>query len=366
MSRVKVKLGERSYEIVIGSGSLKTFGNDLTDLGLGRKCVIITDENVGRLYANHAMASLTDAGYIAGEIRLPQGEENKSLKNVERCYHTMLSLGLDRGSFVVALGGGLIGDLAGFVAATYMRGIPFIQAPTTLLADVDASIGGKTGVNLHEGKNLVGAFHQPRAVFIDTSALKTLEKRDVVAGFVEIIKHALIKDSEFYAFLRRNAARILKLAARMLEETIEWSCRIKAAVVEEDEKESGNRALLNLGHTLGHAIESLSVEMGKPYRHGEAVSIGIALSLDVSVALGRLASGVRDEVLGFMEECSLPLTCEFIDPEQVMDRMKSDKKHVSGELRFIILDGIGSASIESSVDPDVLLEVMKKRLGVDG
>ena len=260
MPKVRVNLHERSYDISIGNNLLRNIGYDIAVLNLGRKCVVITDDKVGALYARQVCQGLIDAGFITDEITLPQGEDNKCLASVERCYHQMLSFGLDRKSFVVALGGGLIGDLAGFAAATYMRGIRCIQVPTTLLADVDASIGGKTGVNLREGKNLVGAFHQPKAVFIDVDTLKTLNKRDILSGFAEMLKHALIRDRAAYALIKENANHILKLDAHVMEKAIAESCRIKADIVEKDELEENIRALLNFGHTIGHAIESLSIE----------------------------------------------------------------------------------------------------------
>ena len=365
MVGIRVSLGERSYDISIGSDIIKNIGNDITELNLGRKCVIITDDKVGKLYGNSLLRSLTDAGYTVGEIQLPQGEENKSLKNVERCYHTMLSLGLDRKSFVAALGGGLTGDIAGFVASTFMRGIPFIQVPTTLLADVDASIGGKTGVNLREGKNLVGTFHQPSAVFIDIDTLKTLDKRDLLSGFVEVLKHGLIRDSEFFSYLKENFDRIMEIDSRTMEAAISRSCRIKASIVEEDERESGTRALLNFGHTVGHAVESLSVEMGQAYRHGEAVAIGMAAALDLSVRLGYLNKNDMQDVLDFMSGCGLPIFSDFLNPEQIMERMKADKKIVDDKLRFVLLKDIGDAFIEDDVGYDDVLEVVKTRCGKD-
>ncbi len=366
MARVRVNLGARSYDINIGGGVLDDLGNDITELNLGRKCVVITDDKVGQLYAEQVVNSLAKANYVVGEIRLPQGEENKSLPNVERCYHEMLSLGLDRKSFVVALGGGVIGDLAGFAASTFMRGIPFIQVPTTLLADVDASTGGKTGVNLREGKNLVGAFHQPRGVFIDIDTLKTLEKRDLLSGFVEVLKHSLIRDAEFYSFLKEDFEKIMKIDARTMENTVSRSCVIKARIVEADERETGSRALLNFGHTVGHAIESLSVEMGRPYRHGEAVAIGMAAALELSVRSDYMNEGDMRDVLDFMSACGLPVSCDFIDPEKVVARMKADKKILDDKLRMVLLKRIGEPFIVDDMSYDDVLDVVGPRCSRDG
>jgi len=366
MARVRVNLGPRSYDIHIGCGVLDNLGYDITELNLGRKCVVITDDKVGKLYADEVVQSLVAADYVVGEIRLPQGEKNKSLKNIERCYHEMLSLRLDRKSFVVALGGGLIGDLAGFAAASYMRGIPIIQVPTTLLADVDASTGGKTGVNLREGKNLVGAFHQPRGVFIDIETLRTLEKRDLRAGFIEVLKHSLIRDGEFYGFLKEDFDKIMEVDTRTMENTISRSVKIKADIVEADERERGSRALLNFGHTIGHAVESLSIEKGQPYRHGEAVAIGIAAALELSVRLEYMDEKVMDDVLDFMSGCGLPVTCDFMKSKEIMERMRTDKKIISDKLRFVLLKKIGEPFIIEDMPYDDVLEVVKARFGQDG
>jgi 3-dehydroquinate synthase len=363
MPKIRINLRERSYDVVTGSSMLRNLGYDITSLNLGRKCVIITDDKVGALYGGAVQKGLTAAGFIVGEITLPQGEDNKCLANVERCYHQMLSFGLDRKSFVVALGGGVIGDLSGYVAATYMRGIRFIQAPTTLLAAVDASIGGKTGVNLREGKNLVGAFHQPQAVFIDVDTLKTLDNRDILSGFAEMLKHALIRDRQLYMYLKENFGRILKHDARIMEHAIISSCKIKADIVEKDEREENIRALLNFGHTIGHAIESLSIEKGKSYRHGEAVSIGMAAALDLSAKLCFMEQSEAREIIDFISECGLPVACSGISHDEIIQRMRTDKKIIEGKLRLVLLKGIGEAFVAEDVEYDAVIEALKARCG---
>lgn len=361
MQKIQVNLPERKYDITISAGLLSNIGYEIASLNLGRKCVIITDDKVSSLYAQKVNRSLADAGYIINMITLPQGEENKNLANVEHSYHHMLSFGLDRKSFVITLGGGLIGDLAGFVAATYMRGIRFIQVPTTLLAAVDASIGGKTGVNLREGKNLVGAFHQPQAVFIDVETLKTLHNRDILSGLAEILKHALICNEELYFFLISNISRILKLDAHPLEHIISESCRIKAKIVEQDEHEEGIRTYLNFGHTIGHAIESLSIEKGIPYRHGEAVSIGMAVALEISSRLGYFNQSKAKEIIEFIKTTGLPVVCSNIQPDEIIQRMRLDKKVIEGKLRFVLLKNIGEPFIANNVPIEVVAETIKAR-----
>ena len=361
MQKIQVNLPERNYDIIIGGGLLGNIGSNIVSLKAGRTCVIITDDKVGSLYAQQVNRSLADAGFVVNIITLRQGEENKNLSNVEYCYHQMLSLGLDRKSFVVALGGGLIGDLAGFVAATYMRGIRFFQVPTTLLAAVDASIGGKTGVNLREGKNLIGAFHQPEAVFIDVETFKTLHNREILSGLAEILKHGLIFDEMLYSYLVNNIMGILKLDAHHLEHIISESCRIKARIVEQDEHEEGIRACLNFGHTIGHAIESLSIEKGIPYRHGEAVSIGMVIALEISSRLGHLNPAKVREIIDFIKSTGLPENCHNIKPEEIIYRMRVDKKIIEGKLRFVLLKNIGEPFIADNIPIEIVAETVKAR-----
>src|SRR5215472_8992578 len=280
MRIVNVPLGARSYEIKIGPGLLKELGPHCASLNLGHRCAIISDRNVAPKFARAAQSSLKKAGFESVLITVPAGETAKSLKVVEKCYDALAKQRLERKSFIVALGGGVVGDLAGFVAASYLRGIPFVQVPTTLLAHVDSSVGGKVGVNLKSGKNLVGAFHQPRLVLCDLDTLRTLPSREFRAGLAEVIKYGIIYDAALFERLERDLPKLLERDPATLVEVIARSCEIKADVVGQDETESGLRSILNFGHTIGHAIENIS-GYGK-YLHGEAISIGQVAAAKIS------------------------------------------------------------------------------------
>src|SRR4051794_35075633 len=258
MRSVKVSLGDRSYAISIGSKLLGQLGQECARLQLGRRCAIISDNNVAPLYAKAAQKSLTKAGFESFLITFPAGETAKSLKSVQACYDQLAGNRLERKSFIVALGGGVVGDLAGFVAATYLRGIAFVQVPTTLLSQVDSSVGGKVGVNLKAGKNLVGAFHQPRLVLCDLNTLRTLPLREYRAGLAEVIKYGIIYDADLFAQLERDLPKLLRRDPKVLAGVIARCCEIKADVVSQDETESGVRAILNFGHTIGHGLEAIS------------------------------------------------------------------------------------------------------------
>ena len=266
MRLVQVSLGNRSYVIKVGGGLLSRLGAECAALKLGQRCAVITDRNVGRRYAPAALKSLAASGFDPALVTVAPGEKSKRLAVVEQCHDQLAAHRLERQSFLVALGGGVVGDLAGFVAATYLRGIPFVQAPTTLLAQVDSSVGGKTGVNLQAGKNLVGAFYQPRLVLCDLDTFKTLPEREYVSGLAEVIKYGIIYDAVLFAQLERNLEKLLQREAATLAAVVARCCEIKAEVVGQDETESGLRAILNFGHTLGHALENSS-GYGK-YLHG--------------------------------------------------------------------------------------------------
>jgi 3-dehydroquinate synthase len=272
MRTVQVPLGNRTYTIVVDQELLPTLGERCQNLGLVGRCAVITDRNVAKHYAKAAIASLEHAGFKPVVVTIPAGEKAKALGTVEKCYDELAAHRLERKSFVLALGGGVVGDLAGFVAATYLRGVPFLQVPTTLLAQVDSSVGGKVGVNLKAGKNLVGAFYQPRHVLCDLTTLDTLPNREFRAGLAEVIKYGIIYDAHLFERLERKMDRVLKREPNLLAELVARSCEIKAEVVGQDETESGLRAILNFGHTIGHALEAIS-RYGK-YLHGEAISIG--------------------------------------------------------------------------------------------
>jgi 3-dehydroquinate synthase len=360
MEKITVSLGERSYDIIIEAGGIARLGAYLGGLRLGAKCAVITDPRVKGLCGSLVTNSLADAGLKVDVVTFPEGEENKTLAAVERLYHEMLSLGLDRKSFVVALGGGLVGDVAGFAAATYMRGIRFVQVPTTLLAQVDASVGGKVGVNLPEGKNLVGAFHQPSLVLIDPDVLRTLDPRDLKAGFAEVIKYGIIRDADFFSFLEENWEAILSLEPSAMEKVIAVSCRIKAGVVAADEREeSGLRAILNFGHTVAHAIEALSDYT--TYRHGEAVAIGMALAADISARLGHLPKGDADRIESLLKSVGLPVTFSGLDTGQLVSRMRFDKKAHGERIRFVLARKIGEVFLTDGVPRDTVAEVLRER-----
>jgi 3-dehydroquinate synthase len=339
--RVEVALGERSYAVEIGAGSLAGLGARVAEVARARQALLVTVPPVGRRYAAAALRSLRSAGFAVGRIDVPDGDANKSLRQVARLYAALLARGADRDSVLVALGGGMVGDLTGFAAATFLRGIPFVQVPTTLLAMVDASVGGKTGVNLPQGKNLVGAFHQPRLVWIDTGTLRTLPPRERAAGFAEVIKKAAIWDAGLFATLERDAEALRALEAGPLEAVIERAVAIKAEVVSRDEREQDLRMLLNFGHTLGHAIETL---LG--YRrllHGEAVAVGMVFAARRSEALGFAPAGTAARLEALVRRFGLPAEPPAFPRRAYLAALRVDKKTRDSRIRFVVLEGIGRA-----------------------
>lgn len=341
MATVNVSLGKRSYTISIGPGLLAQIGKQSARLKLGKRCAIISDSNVGPQFASAVKASLAAAGFDSILITVRAGESAKSLRSVQACYDQLAAHRLERKSFIVALGGGVVGDLAGFVAATYLRGIPFVQVPTTLLAQVDSSVGGKVGVNLKAGKNLVGAFHQPQLVLCDLDALKTLPEREFRSGLAEVIKYGIICDAALFKRLERELPKILAREPRTLASVIARCCEIKAEVVAQDETESGLRAILNFGHTIGHAIENIS-GYGR-YLHGEAISIGQTLAAWLSVKGAGLPSKDAIRIGNLFAAAGLPNRIRL--PEQQRSRlfkaMRLDKKVSGGEIKFVLAERIG-------------------------
>lgn len=341
MRVVKVQLGSRSYSILIGPGLLPRLGAECKKLKLGRRCAIISDRNVAPRFAREAVASLRAAGFNPLLITVPAGETAKSLKTVQACYDQLATHRLERKSFIVALGGGVVGDLAGFVAATYLRGVPFVQVPTTLLAQVDSSVGGKVGVNLKAGKNLVGAFYQPKLVLCDLDTLRTLPKREFRAGLAEVIKYGIIYDEALFERLENRLEKLLKLDAKQLAEVVARCCEIKADVVGQDETETGLRAILNFGHTIGHAIEN-SVGYGR-YLHGEAISIGQVAAARLSSEVLGFCGGCAERVRDLFRRAGLP-TEIHLNPAQrtrLLAAMKLDKKVSGGEIKFVLAHDIG-------------------------
>lgn len=354
---LRVELGERSYDIVLGAGLLARAAEHLSALKLGQHGVIITDTNVEKLYASKIQQSLQAAGGEAKVISVPAGEASKSLRQTHRLLETLPGLKLDRRSFVLALGGGVVGDLAGFVAATYLRGINFIQVPTTLLAMVDSSVGGKTGVNLPQGKNLVGAFYQPRLVLADTDTLQTLPERELRAGFAEVIKTAAIRDTGFFSWLEQNCRPVLAVEPAAVAEVVRRCCEIKAAVVAADEREAGVRAILNFGHTVGHAMEALSDYAG--VLHGEAVALGMCGAARLSVKRAGLSAAEADRLVQLIGTTGLPTRLgERYRLEDLRAAMALDKKAVGGRLRFVLLPRLGEAVVSDAVTDADLEEVV--------
>ena len=355
METLNVDLGERSYPIFIGPGLLKEADRLRPYLGHGR-AVIISNDTVAPLYLDQLKRTL--GGSYGGEIILQDGETHKTLGTVSQIYDWLLKAKADRQTTLVALGGGVIGDITGFAAATYQRGINFIQIPTTLLAQVDSSVGGKTGVNHPLGKNMIGAFYQPGCVLIDTEVLVTLPEREVKAGLAEVIKYGLIDQPDFLNWLSNHAAEILALDNAKLTETIRICCQAKADIVAEDEREAGLRALLNLGHTFGHAIETAS-GYGN-LLHGETVAMGMVMAADLSRRLGLLSAEQAARVRDILEN---DFSMSVIPPAQIstedyMELMSSDKKAEQGKIRFILLKALGSAVLTGDVPPDLLRETL--------
>jgi 3-dehydroquinate synthase len=359
MRTVKVPLGNRSYNIVIGRGLLKGLGVACQKLKLGARCAVISDSNVARRFGKAAQQSLARAGFDALLIVVPAGETAKSLKTVQACYDRLARHRLERKSFIVALGGGVVGDLAGFVAATYLRGIPFVQVPTTLLAQVDSSVGGKVGVNLQAGKNLVGAFHQPRLVLCDFDTLRTLPVREYRSGVAEIIKYGIIYDTALFQKLERELPKLLKRDPKTLADVVARCCEIKAEVVGQDETDGGLRAILNFGHTIGHALEAIS-GYGK-YLHGEAIAIGQVAAAELSARLTGLADADVERIRVLFQRAGLPVAVKLDASarKQLLAAMKLDKKVSGGEIKFVLAGRIGKVEHGRDVPLSFIQDVLR-------
>ncbi len=344
---LKVMLGERSYSIVIGRGVLKELGRLTRELGFSGRATVVTNPRVGSLYREKVTKSLVDAGIRPLIVEVPDGESYKTLTEVSKIYDKLLEEKLERSDPIIALGGGVIGDMAGFVAATYLRGVPYIQIPTTLLAQVDSSVGGKTGVNHPLGKNLIGAFYQPRAVYIDPDVLGTLEERDYRAGLAEVVKYGVIWDSSFFEWLEGSQVRLSNPvdAGDELIEAIRRSCEIKAEIVGSDEREqSGLRAILNFGHTFAHAYEALC-GYGS-YRHGEAVALGMVMAARLSSRLELCNIDTVERIARLLGSFGLETTPPELNSEELIEVMLLDKKVKGGRLRFVLTEGVGSVKVK--------------------
>ncbi len=356
MNQIIVGLGDRSYPIWIGERMLANLGVALNEVDFPNKVAVITNPTVGDLYGDQIIDALVSSGRQVSVIRVPDGEEYKNMDTLEHIYEVLIDRHFDRYCGVVALGGGVIGDMAGFAAATYLRGIPFVQVPTTLLSQVDSSVGGKTGVNLPQGKNLVGAFYQPRHVHIDVMALETLPKREYVSGLAEVVKYGIIRDAEFFAWLEDHREVLADRSADALTHAVMMSCQIKANVVENDEKEQGLRALLNLGHTFGHAVETLAGY--GVIKHGEAVSIGMVMAARTSQSLNLCSEEDVERIIKLLSFFDLPVTPPVFSVADYLSVMQRDKKVKDGEVRLVLNHGIGSAQLHRVIDLGKHLEIL--------
>tara|TARA_R110002096_G_scaffold436105_1_gene668033 strand:+ start:37385 stop:38494 length:1110 start_codon:yes stop_codon:yes gene_type:complete len=364
--KTTVDLGSRSYDILIGEDIIDEAGSYINALLKRPRTVIVTDENVARHQLSRLESNLKAENIAFDTIVLPAGEATKSIGQLEKLLETMLSMKLERSDMVIALGGGVIGDLVGFAASIYLRGIDFIQVPTTLLAQVDSSVGGKTGINSPHGKNLIGAFHQPRLVLIDVTTLDTLDPRHVIAGYAEIVKYGLINDPEFFKWLEQNGKDLISGPAErsraLRTEAIFKSCEAKAAVVAEDEKESGARALLNLGHTFGHALEAENGYNDRLF-HGEAVAMGIILAFQLSEKMGLCPASDVARVKRHFEQTSAQSLSDFnLDVNHLLEHMTKDKKMADGKLTFVVASGIGKSYLSKDVDMEDVKSVLEMGL----
>lgn len=356
--RLRVDLAGRAYDIVVGAGVLKTAGAEIAALKRGRRVFIVSDDNVARQHLKTLTGSLEAAGITHESAILPPGEATKSFAMLEQLTAKMLDANLDRSDLIVALGGGVIGDLAGFAAGIVKRGLDYVQAPTTLLAQVDSSVGGKTAVDMPQGKNLVGLFHQPCLVLADTAVLDTLPAREMRAGFAEVLKYGLIADAAFAAWVAAHANAILTTQGPERTRAIVTSCRMKAQVVEADEREAGARALLNLGHTFGHAIEACAGFTGKVL-HGEAVAVGCCLAFEFSERLKLCAAGTAARVRAWFAQAGLPTSLAELPElgatvDDLIAIMHQDKKAAGGKLAFVLTRGVGQAFVARDVDETAL------------
>lgn len=355
MKTLNVALGERSYDIVIGNGAM-TMTEPLTHAITGTTVLIVTNDIVGPLYAEGLATTIRGLGKTVHIHVLPTGEEYKNLETLNTIFDALLTHQCDRRTTIVALGGGVVGDMAGFAAASYMRGVPFIQVPTTLLSQVDSSVGGKTGINHPLGKNMIGAFYQPQLVLTDLNAFKTLPQKELAAGMAEVIKHGAIYDALFFEWLEANMVQLMAKDETALTHSIVRSCEIKAEVVAGDEREAGQRAILNFGHTFGHAIEA---GMGYgAWLHGEGVGVGMVLAADLSHRLGMLTESEVTRIRNLVQAAELPVAPPKLGIQKMLDLMQLDKKNDAGQIKFILLDGIGKTVIRT-VPEDVLLQTLQ-------
>jgi len=358
MNTIDVKLSTQSYQIRIGTGLIEQAGVLLRQSGLiGEKAVIITDTTVGGLYSKRLQEGLDSGGCKSTVLEVPEGEGQKSLESAGKLYHELTRQYVDRTTPILALGGGVIGDLAGFVAATYMRGVPLVQVPTTVLAQGDSSIGGKVAINNGNIKNIIGTFYHPRITISDVSTLRTLSNRIVIDGLSEVIKHSIILDGRLFTFLEQNIDNVMNFNMDVLENIISRSARIKASIVEKDELDLGIRNILNFGHTVGHAVESAS---NMKVWHGEAVAIGMIAEARISNKLNILPGIDLKRIQSLVEKAGLPVVIPSLDMASLVNIMKHDKKRALGKLKMALPKSIGEAVIVDNVDLELIKEVLKR------
>ncbi|MBI5400433.1 3-dehydroquinate synthase [Candidatus Saganbacteria bacterium] len=366
MAKIKVELKERSYEIVVGTDILSNLGKIIKEAGWGSEIFIITDQLVNELFGDKLRQGLIS--FSCQTLEIPRGERQKNLKIAAKLYDELVDHAAHRDSLILALGGGVIGDLAGFVAATYMRGINYIQVPTTLLAQVDAAIGGKTGVNHPNGKNLIGAFYQPKLVYSDLQCLSSLPARELRTGLAEVVKYGIIEDADFFQFLETNAHHLntkafespdtLRAALKVWQTIVAESAKIKATVVSHDEMETGRRMILNFGHTIGHALESLTHY--KAYNHGEAVAIGMVATAKIAQEINLLAAPVVERIRSLLTRLELPVKLEGINIDKVISAMGIDKKVKGGKLRLALPEAIGNIRIVDDIPAKTISRVLQE------
>lgn len=366
---VDVALGSRAYDIVIGRDVLSSLGRRIAELRPGARTAVVTDRTVAKHWLAPTTASLSEAGIASSAIIVEEGEGSKSYRVLEEVSEALIAAKIERNDLVVALGGGVVGDLAGFAAAILRRGVDFVQVPTSLLAQVDSSVGGKTGINSPRGKNLLGAFHQPVLVVADTSVLDTLSPRQFRAGYAEVAKYGVLGDEAFFGWLEANHADIFSGGAAR-EHAIATSCRAKAAIVSRDERETGERALLNLGHTFGHALEAATGFSDRLF-HGEGVSVGMVLAAEFSAQLGMIGASDADRIKRHLAMVGLPTHLQDIagftqeglaDADALMALMAQDKKVKRGKLTFILLEAVGRAVIAPDVEPSLVHDFLSRKL----
>ena len=349
---VSIVLPHHEYEVVVAAGAMTRLGELMQSVAPGKRCALIVDANVVELHGDLAETALRACGYETLLTRLPTGEANKNLDTVRSVYERLLDARLERRSPVIALGGGVTGDTAGFVAATYLRGVPFVQCPTTLLAMVDSSVGGKVGVNVPQGKNLIGSFYQPVIVVADTLLLKTLPLREIRCGLAECIKHAIIRDASLFSFIEENAEEILAVDAEVMTEVVRRNVAIKAAVVAEDERESGVRAHLNLGHTFAHAIEA-TTDYG-PVQHGEAVGLGLIAAATTAGAIGLCGKDMAKRISDLLQKLGMMTRFPITDDDTLFATMQLDKKVRDGRINFILPATIGQVVIRNDLTREAI------------